>query len=106
MGRICLYANKYYKFEKIYGIEINRDLSEISKENYKKTSYKNIKFINKNCLNFKIPAYSSYIFFFNSLNEKILRQVLLNNLKYFEKYNSILICNPIHSKVIEDVNAI
>ena len=103
-GRVCLYANKYYKFENIYGIEIDRELSKISKKNYKKTNYRNINFINKNCLEFKIPNNSSYIFMFNPFNEKILKQFILNNIKHFKKYNSILIyANPIHFKILEDI---
>ena len=84
-----------FKFNRISGIEISKALVDIAKSNFNKLGNKKVEIINVDALNY--DSYSKYniFYFYNSLVEETLREVLkkiLENNKYSEFF--IIYNNP------------
>ena len=93
-GYFSNYIKKRYKFKKVYNIEINQALSEISHGNYK-----DIITINENILNLKLKEKIDVILFFKSffyLPDEHYEK-LFDNLKKLLNYDGIILINKHYS---------
>lgn len=101
-GFNLLYFNKYYKFKKIIGVEIDENIYEISKYNLNISESNKIDIYNMNVLNYKIPNDINYIYLFNPFRQDYIwgsRQeydnykILISNINksYFNKKREIRI---------------
>jgi SAM-dependent methyltransferase len=89
-GQQCFYAAKYFKFEKIIGIDFSDPLIQVAKHNLSKTRYSNIEFHTADARCWEIPKGPTIVFMFNPFNEVIFREFLLLNLKHFREYPSLI----------------
>ena len=98
-GLSTIYFAQNYTFKNITGIEINRELNNISIANQKKVNLKMHKNekplkINFKCLNaegFKIQDVKSIIFMFNSMNWNAFKNLIIKNLENLKKNKSIIL---------------
>jgi len=103
-GKQCIYARKYYKFAKSYGIDFSSTLVEIANNNLTKVGYKNIEFICADAAEWKILDGDSVVFLFNPFNNVILEKFLLNNIDHFKSYNSVIAyANDIHIDLMQEL---
>jgi len=95
-GFNLLYMNKFHNFKKIIGVEIDKDIYNISFYNVKLSKSNKIKVINYDILKYEIPTYVTYIYLFNPFaktyfkskisNEEINKyKTLVNNIKHSYK---------------------
>ena len=68
-GFNLLYFNKFYKFKKIIGVEIDSNIYNISKINMIISKSNKIKIYNMNVLNYNIPNNINYIYLFNKFRK-------------------------------------
>ena len=93
-GYFSNYLKEKYKFRKVYNVEINRGLSEISQKNYK-----DIITINENILNLELDEKVDIILFFNSffyIRDKDYEK-LFDNLKKLLKDDGVSLINKHYS---------
>ena len=81
MGRVVIMAAKY-RFRKIYGVEIARQLNEIARQNVRRAlprlKCRDIELITANAREFVIPDEATVIYFFNPFSGEVLTDVLQN----------------------------
>ena len=103
-GFNLLYMNKFHKFKKIIGVEIDKNIFELSVKNISLIRNHKIKLVNNDILNYIIPSNVTYIYLFNpfakyyfkskiSIEELNKYKLLINNIKnsYLLKYRKITI---------------
>ena len=101
-GFNLLYFNKYYKFKKIIGVEIDDNIFEISKNNVIISESNKIDIYNMNVLDYEIPNDINYIYLFNPFRQDYIwgstqeydnYKILISNIKksYFNKKREIRI---------------
>lgn len=101
-GFNLLYFNKFYKFKKIIGIEIDRNIYNISKKNVNLSESNKIDIYNINALKYKLPQDVNYIYLFNPFRQDYILgstqeydnyKILISNIKksYYDKKREITI---------------
>ena len=95
-GYTLLYLNKKYNFKKLIGIEIDKNIYDISKKNINLINSNKIELINKNIIEYEIPKNVNYIYLFNPLDNNLFYNT--NNIKYY----NIIINNIIKSYLINN----
>lgn len=101
-GFNLLYFNKYYKFKKIIGVEIDDNIYKISKNNVNISQSNKIDIYNMNVLDYKIPKDINYIYLFNPFRQDYIwgstqeydnYKGLISNIKksYYNKKREITI---------------
>jgi len=98
-GKVLIYWNKLFtKHPSITGIEIDKNLYNISLTNLNKLKIKNVEVINKDIKSFKIKTKNNVFFLYNPFGKKVLEKFFLNN----KSQNDYLIYhNPVHSKILK-----
>ena len=97
----CIYAEKYFGFNRIIGIDFSKALIGIANQNLFNVKYFNIEFTVADAVNFKLPEEYCMVFLYNPFSEIILEKFILNNLNNFKKHGSTLCyANDIHRKVL------
>lgn len=98
-GKVLIYWNKLFKkHPSITGIEIDKNLYNISLTNLNKLKIKNVEVINKDVNSFKIKTKNNVFFLYNPFGKKVLEKFFLNN-KSENDY--IIYHNPVHSKLLK-----
>ena len=78
-------------------MEFDIDLVKIALNNKKILNADNVNFIHEDASNYILPNENSIIFMFNPFDEIILKKFLVNNIRHFKHFNSILMyANDIH----------
>jgi SAM-dependent methyltransferase len=85
-GFNLLYFNKYYKFKKIIGVEIDDIIYEISKNNVIISESNKINIYNMNVLDYKIPNDINYIYLFNPFRQ----DYIWRSTDEYDKYNNLI----------------
>lgn len=100
-GMQCIYAEKYFSFDRIIGIDFSKELIDIANQNLSNLKYSNIKFQLADAVKWKLPDERCMVFLYNPFNEIILERFIMGNIDNFIKYGS-LICyaNDIHRKTL------
>lgn len=100
-GKQCIYAEKYFGFNRIIGIDFSKALIDIAIQNSFNLKYLNIEFQHTDALDFQLPDECCIVFLYNPFNEIILEKFILNNLCNFKKHASKLCyANDMHRKVL------
>ena len=102
-GKQCIYAKKYFKFEKVIGIDFSNELIDIANRNLSNIKYKNVELFVADAKDWKLPNEYCFIFIYNPFNEVILNKFILNNIDNF-KNNGSVVCyaNDLYRKVFAD----
>ena len=100
-GYNLLYFNKFYNFKKIYGIEIDQNIYNISKNNINLIKNKKISLIKNDILKFEIPNNVNYIYLFNPFQKNYITNYFLNEKNHIKSYE-ILINNINKSLNLKD----
>lgn len=102
-GKQCIYAKKYFKFEKVIGIDFSNELIDIANRNLSNIKYKNVELFVADAVDWKLPNEYCFIFIYNPFNEVILNKFILNNIDNF-KNNGSVVCyaNDLYRKVFAD----
>ena len=93
---------KFPKDTLIYGIEYNKDLAKISKENIKKVHHKNeIKVLINDITQVETSIFKEtlLIYLYNPFDELIMKEFLI---KFRSKKIILIYNNPVHSNLFED----
>ena len=85
-GFNLLYFNKYYKFKKIIGVEIDDNIFEMSKNNVNISNSNKIDIYNMNVLNYKIPKDINYIYLFNPFRQ----DYIWGSTQEYDNYKSLI----------------
>jgi SAM-dependent methyltransferase len=100
-GKQCIYANKYFHFKKIIGIDFSPELIAIARKNSEKLGLNNFQFIHADASNWIIGNKKSIIFLYNPFNEIILEKFLKNNMTNFIRNKSyICYANDVHRSIL------
>ena len=101
-GKQCIYAEKYFGFNRIIGIDFSKALIDIANQNLCNVKYLNIEFAVADAINFKLPERHCMVFLYNPFSEIILEKFILNNINNLKKHSSTLCyANDIHRKVLQ-----
>ena len=83
------------------GIEFNKQLLAISKNNLSKKSLKNTSFHFADAEVYLLPNESNFVFLFNPFDEFILQKFITNNKLVFKNTNSVIAyANDVHKRVL------
>jgi len=100
-GKQCIYAQKYFNFHTIIGIDFSKELIDIANQNLSNLNYTNINFIIADAIEWKLPDEYCFIFLYNPFNEVILEKFILHNINHFKKHGSIVCyANDICRKIL------
>lgn len=103
-GRVLVEATKYWDDHQILGIEINKEIANIAKNNMKVLGHPNIKVINDNAINVKNLSTYSYFYFFNPFPAKVFSHVIENIVESYRKHPrkiTLIYHNPVCADSIE-----
>ena len=102
-GKQCIYAEKYFGFDRIIGIDFSNELIDIANKNLFNLKYSNIEFQLADAADYKLPDKQCMVFLYNPFNEIILNKFVTNNIDNFTKLTSLIIyANDIHRKILTD----
>ena len=91
-GFNLLYFNKYYKFKKVIGVEIDDNIFELSKNNVIISESNKIDIYNMNVLDYEIPNDINYIYLFNPFRQNYIWGCVVKQTQEYDNYK-ILIAN-------------
>lgn len=102
----ALFCAEYCGFNRLIGVELDKELNEAAKINLttysKKRPESTFEFINENALEFEIPEDCAVFYFFNPFSDVIMEQVAKRIFEYAtdkQKEVMIVYLNPIYPKV-------
>lgn len=85
-GFNLLYFNKYYKFKKIIGVEIDDNIFKMSKNNVNNSESNKIDIYNMNVLDYQIPNDINYIYLFNPFRQ----DYIWGSTQEYDNYKSLI----------------
>lgn len=89
-GLPCLFARKYFRFTKIYGIDFSEPLIDAAKRNVARLHWENVSFEVADAAVWKAPEGNTLFFMFNPFDAIILERFLRLNLDHFKRYRSLV----------------
>jgi len=111
-GRVLLFAGRY-EFKRIIGVELSKELIDISKNNLrsckKMLRCKNFDLVNKNVIDYEVPKDSTIIFLFNPFPIEIINCVIENikkSVSQFPRFVRLVYHNPVYAEHIERLHGL
>jgi SAM-dependent methyltransferase len=102
-GKQCIYAKKYFNFEKVIGIDFSKELIDIAKKNLCHLNYENIDFFVADAVDWELPDEYCFVFLYNPFNDVILEKFIKKNIDHFKKNGSIVCyANDLYRKPLMD----
>jgi len=89
-GLPSLFARKYFRFAKVYGIDFSEPLIEAAKQNVAKLGWADVSFVVADASKWKAPEGNSLFFMFNPFDAVILERFLTLNLDHFTRNRSLI----------------
>jgi SAM-dependent methyltransferase len=89
-GLPCLFARKYFRFAKIYGIDFSEPLIDAAKRNVATLHWEDVSFVVADAAQWKAPAGNTLFFMFNPFDAVILERFLMLNLDHFTRHSSLI----------------
>ncbi len=104
-GRVALMAGMLFPFKSIIGVEVVPSLIELAERNLDNVRRRlvcgEIRFLERDAIDFELPAAATVIFFFNPFTGKVLERVLDNIQKTLDaskRSPTIVFLNPKHAE--------
>ncbi len=89
-GLPCLFAKKYFRFAKIYGIDFSEPLIEAANRNVAKLRCEDVSFVVADAAHWKVPEGNTLFFMFNPFDGIILEKFLKLNIDHFTRHRSLV----------------
>lgn len=89
-GLPCLFARKYFRFAKIYGIDFSEPLIHAAKRNVARLHWEDISFVVADAAHWKAPEGNTLFFMFNPFDAVILERFLRLNIDHFTRHRSLI----------------
>jgi SAM-dependent methyltransferase len=89
-GLPCLFARKYFRFAKIYGIDFSEPLIDAARQNVAKLRWEDVSFVVADAAHWKAPEGNTLFFLFNPFDAVILEKFLRLNLDHFTRHRSLI----------------
>jgi SAM-dependent methyltransferase len=89
-GLPSLFARKYFRFAKVYGIDFSEPLIEAAKQNVAKLGWADVSFVVADASKWKAPEGNTLFFMFNPFDAVILERFLTLNLDHFTRNRSLI----------------
>jgi hypothetical protein len=102
-GKICFEVADKYKYQRIIGVEYDRNLHTVAENNSRKIKSNKVWFENIDVIDYKVPDEKCVIYLFNSFGEDVLRKFIMLNIKFLKKNKSILLYrHDMYASVLEE----
>ncbi len=89
-GLPCLFARKYFRFAKIYGIDFSEPLIDAAKRNVARLQWEDVSFVVADAAQWKAPEGNTLFFMFNPFDAVILERFLRLNIDHFTRHRSLI----------------
>jgi SAM-dependent methyltransferase len=89
-GLPSLFARKYFRFAKVYGIDFSEPLIDAAKQNVAKLGWQDVSFVVADASKWKAPEGNTLFFMFNPFDAVILERFLTLNLDHFTRNRSLI----------------
>lgn len=95
-GKTAIYAEKFFNFNEVIGLELSETLLKTSIINAKGAGCRNVRFVLKDATEWHLPKKASAIYIFHSFDGTILKRFVENNLKVISDYSCYILYNNHH----------
>lgn len=89
-GLPCVFARKYFRFGKIYGIDFSEPLIDAAKRNVARLQWEDVSFVVADAAQWKAPEGNTLFFMFNPFDAVILERFLRLNIDHFTRHRSLI----------------
>lgn len=95
-GKTAIYAEKFFSFKEVIGLELSETLLKTSIANSKRAGCRNVRFILEDATEWHLPKKASAIYIFHSFDGTILKRFIENNLKIISDHSCYILYNNHH----------
>ncbi len=100
-GKACIYAKKYFRFQRITGIDFSENLLEIARRNSSIAGFDDIEWQYGDARTWMLPERKSIVFMYNPFGEVVMESFIKNNINHFRRFGSTIVyINALQSKVL------